>query len=51
MEKPRQYFRPGEWMIFANSWWVESKSLSANKPLIAGCFIPGKIRKLDFALC
>lgn len=37
-------------MIFANSWWVESKSLSANKALIAGCFIAGKIRGLTL-LC
>lgn len=37
-------------MIFANNWWVESKSLSANKPLIAGCFILWKIRELDLAL-
>lgn len=37
-------------MIFANNWWVESKSLSANKPLIAGCFILWKIRELCLIL-
>lgn len=33
-------------MIFANNWWVESKSLSANKPLIAGVLYCRRLENL-----